>query len=135
MSDEKQYLATMRLAFFETDDVAANVTAELIRERASELIEEEDTIEVTQVIPLTLSALVEPSEMVNEMRRVCDMLIATRVKECYDLAQWMHKTAWILEHRIEPGFSDGNYDYMSFVDRANTVLQSTKPKGTDANHA
>lgn len=135
MSAEKQYLATLRLMFFESDDVAANVTAEIIRERASELIEEEDTLEVTQVIPLTLSAPVEPSEMVNEMRRVCDMLIATRIKECYDLAQWIHKTAWILEQRREPGFSDGSYDYMSFVERSNEVLQSTKPKEKNANNA
>lgn len=135
MSDEKQYLATLRLVFFESDDVSANVTAELIRERASELIEEEDTIEVTQVLPLSLSAPVEPSEMVNDMRRVCDMLIATRIKECYDLAQWMHKTAWILEHRIEPGFSDGGYDYMSFIERSNAILISTKQERKDADNA
>lgn len=135
MSDEKQYLATLRLVFFEDDDVAANITAELVRERASELIEEEDTLEVTQVIPLTLSSPVEPSEMVNDMRHVCDMLVATRIKECYDLAQWMHRIAWILEHRGEPGFSDGGYDYMSFVERSNVVLQGTKRKEKDANDA
>jgi len=126
MSDEKQYIATLRLTFFETDDVAANVTAELIRERASELIEEEDTLEVTQVIPLSLDAPVEPSEMVNLMLRVCDMLVMTRIKECYELAQWVHKTAWALEHRVDPEYADANYDYLSFIERASAILQKRK---------
>lgn len=128
MSIEKQYIATFRLTFFETDDVSANVTAELIRERAGELIEEEDTLEVTQVIPFSLEAPVEPSEMVNEMRRICDMLVATRIKECYELASWIHKTAWALEHRIDPEYADANYDYLSFIERASAILEKMKGK-------
>lgn len=126
MSDEKQYIATMRLTFFESDDVTANVTAELIRERASELIEEEDTLEVTQVLPFSLNAPIEPTELVNQMRLTSAMLISTRIKECFELAQWLHKQAWILEHRGEEMFSDGAYDYGMWLEFANRTLQQTK---------
>lgn len=128
MSDEKQYIATLRLTFFETDDVSANVTAEIIRERASQLIEDDDTLEVTQVLPFSVSAPVEPSELVNQMRLTASMLVATRIRDCYDLAQWLHKTAWILEHRAEEGGTDAGYDYGSFIEFANNVLQATKGK-------
>lgn len=124
--DEKQYIATLRLTFFESDDVTANVTAELIRERASELIEEEDALEVTQVLPFSLDAPIEPAELVNQMLLTSKMLIATRVKECYELAQWLHKTAWILEHRTEEAGSDAGYDYGQWLEFANAVLLSTK---------
>ena len=126
MSDEKQYIATLRLTFLESDDVTANVTAELIRERASQLIEEEDTLEVTQVIPFSIDAPVEPAELVNQIRLTAKMLIATRIKDCFELAQWMHKTAWILEHRAEATGSDAGYDYGDWLEFANQVLLSTK---------
>lgn len=126
MSDEKQYIATYRLTFFESDDVTANVTAELIRERASQLIEEEDVLEVTQVLPFSINAPVEPAELVNQMRLTAKMLIATRIKDCFELAQWLHKTAWILEHRSEETGADANYDYGSWLEFANAVLLITK---------
>lgn len=131
MSDERQYIATLRLTFFEADDVSANVTAELIRERASELIEEEDSLEVTQVLPFGLDAPIEPTELVNQMRHTCDMLIATRIRECYDLGRELHRMAWILEHRAEASGSDAGYDWGSFIERANNVLQTTKRKDAD----
>src|SRR6266542_3511193 len=119
MTDASRYIATLRVVFDAESEVDAVIVANDFQEAiADKLDHEEETVDVTQVIPATARAAVEPTELVNQMRVVVDMLIVTKIKDCFDLAQWIHRTAWILEHRTEETFDLSGYDYGSFMDHA-----------------
>lgn len=123
----KMWLATLRITFEADDAVEAALVANGIAEKAkADLFEDEEIVEVTQVMPLSLTYPIEPTEMVDKMRHVRDMLIATRATECWELAQWIDKTAWLLEHRVEDSGSLAGYDYGTFLARAEEILNRGK---------
>src|SRR2546427_1877584 len=92
------------------------------QEAVAKLLDEDDTVDVTQVIPLELPGRIEPAEIVELMRRCRDVLIMTRIVQCFDLARELDKTAWVLEHRQEESFDISGYDYAGVFDRADELL-------------
>ena len=117
-----KYLATLRCTFDADDEVEAKLIAMEIGENAGHDLENDDTVDVTQIIPITLTQEVEPAELVNQLRHSRDLLIKTRIAQCWDLASWIDKTAWILEHRTEATFDLANYDHGAIFDRADELL-------------
>lgn len=117
-----KYLVTIRCTLDAEDDLEAKLEANEVIEQASDVLDEDDTIDVTQIIPLSLQRSVEPSEMVAHLRRSRDMLIKTRIIQCFELAKELDKVAWILEHRSEETFDLAGYDYGAIYDLADTIL-------------
>ena len=127
MTDASRYIATLRVVYDAESEVDAVIVANDFQEAIADRLDHEDeTVDVTQVIPATAKASIEPTELVNQMRVVVDMLITTKIKECFDLAQWVHRTAWVLEHRMEETFDVTGYDYGDFMDHATDVLKRLK---------
>lgn len=126
MADKEQpkYVATLRAIFTAEDDVHAQLIANELAEQAGVILDEGDTIDYTQVILAEITGPISPIEVVEKMRQMCDILISTRIKECYEMAQWLHKIAYMLEHRFEEfGDSPGpGYDYGEFTDRAKQIF-------------
>jgi len=119
----RQFVATLRTMFDAEDEMEAVLVANELQEAVAEKLDEDDTVDVTQVIPIeTMSGHVEPTELVEQMYRCRDLLIKTRIVQCYDLAGWLDKTAWILEHRQEATFDITGYDHGRMLDKANVLL-------------
>jgi hypothetical protein len=117
-----KYLATLRATFDAEDELEAQLLTHDMTERLDSLLEDDDTVDVTQLIPFGVLGEVEPAELVNLMRRVRDMLIMTRIVQCFDLAKGIDQTAWILEHRAEATFDLSGYNYTALFDRADELL-------------
>ena len=119
----RQFIATLRSMFDAEDALEARLIANELQEVLAEKLDEGDTVDVTQVIPIeTANDHVEPSEVVEQLYRTRDLLIKTRIVQCYDLATWVDQTAWILEHRQEDTFDITGYDHGRVMDRANILL-------------
>jgi hypothetical protein len=104
------------------DELEARLEMNELVEAAAELLEDGETIDVTQIIPVEAQGVVEPTEMVEQLRRSRDLLIKTRIVQCYDMAREMDKMAWILQHRLEQSFDATGYDYGTFVELTDKLL-------------
>lgn len=125
--EPRKFLATMRVTFDADDEVEARIIGnELAEALAKHVLEDDDTADVTQIIPMFLPDAVTPEEVVGQLRRCIDMLIKTRISQCVDLAQWMHRVAWLLETRSENDYSLANYDYGEFMKHMTNLLQENK---------
>lgn len=118
-----KYLATLRVTYDADDDLEARMISNEIQETLDKyVLEDDDTADITQLLPYGLPNDVSPTEIVDYMRRTVDLLISTRIVQCVDLASQLHKTAWILERRGERGFDLTGYDYGEFQARIDEVL-------------
>jgi hypothetical protein len=104
------------------DELEARLEMNELVEAAAELLEDGETIDVTQIMPVEAQGVIEPAEMVEQLRRSRDMLIKTRIVQCFELAREIDKTAWILEHRSEESFDLSGYDWGAFMDLTNKLL-------------
>lgn len=119
----QRYVATMRVTFHAEDETEAVVEADHLAQAVENMLEEGDTLDLTQVIAMDLTRALEPQELVERMRFMAKALVATRVRECYDLGSWLWRTAWVLEHRAEDSFDAGGYDHGEFVSIAGAILK------------
>ena len=120
-----KYIATLRCTISADDELEARLVAHEITEAAEGILEEDDTLDVTQIIPFEQSGDVEPTEMVNVLRQARNMLIRTRIVQCYEQARELDKIAWILEHRAEESFDLAGYDYTAMIDLTDRLLRRT----------
>jgi len=123
---ERQFIATLRSVFGAEDELSAALVANELQEAVATLLDEDDTVDVTQVIPYDLPDRVEPAEIGELLRRCRDVLIMTRVIQLVELAKELDKAAWILEHRNEQSFDLSGYDYGKVFDRAEELLGRKK---------
>ena len=119
---ERQFIATLRSGYGAKDELEAALIANEFQEAIAGLLDEDDTVDVTQVIPFSLPGRVEPAEIVELLRRCRDVLIMTRIMQCFELAKDLDRTAWVLEHRQEESFDVSGYDYGKVFDRADELL-------------
>lgn len=124
MDTEKQkFMATLRVTFGAETPVDAHLVGFEITEAVGNMLEDGDTVDVTQIIPLTLAhENISPEEMVSQLHRTIDLLIKTKIIQCFEQAKELHKTAWILEHRREEHFDLSGYDYGAFYDRMEELI-------------
>jgi len=123
---ERQFIATLRSVYDAEDELEAAMIANELQEAVAALLDEGETVDVTQVISYSLPKLVNPAELVEQLRRSRDLLIMTRIVQCFDLAKEIDKTAWILEHRTEQSFDLSGYNYAAIFDRADALLGRKK---------
>lgn len=123
MSNEpRTYIGTIRCVIEAEDELEARLEMNEIVEAGAELLDEHETIDITQIMPVEIQGAIEPAEMVEQLRRARDMLIKTRIVQCFELAREIDKTAWILEHRTEETFDLSGYDWGAFMDLTNSLL-------------
>lgn len=118
-----KFIATLRIAYDVPDEVEANLVANEFVSALGPSLEDGDTVDITQVIPFESALQITPEEMVQQLRRSVDLLIATRIEKCIDVARYLDTTAWVLERRAEETFDTGGYDYGLFEDKVNRILQ------------
>lgn len=115
-----KFIATFRAIYDAEDDVSAQLAAEIIRENGAAELDDGGELLVTQVTSSIIE--VAPEESIIHFERSRDLLIKTRIKQCFDMAREFDKMIYILRHRSEQDFNLANYDYGAFIDRVEQIL-------------
>lgn len=118
------YVATLRAFFDADDDASAMLIADKIAENAAvDLNDDEDSDDAVVLTQVTSNALeLTGEESITQFRLTRNLLIKTRIKQCYEMAKELDKMIWVLEHRQEQGFDLANYDYTKFYEIADDIL-------------
>jgi hypothetical protein len=119
----KRYVATFRAVYDADNDVEAAVVADQIRLNAEQDLDEEDgdSFECSQVTSNALE--LTPDETLSQLRRARNLLIKTRIKQCYELAREMDQLIYALQFRDQPDFTMGGYDFGQFMDLTMAILE------------
>lgn len=117
-----RFVATLRAVFDADDEVTAILAAERIRENGiADLDEDEgDELNVTQVTSNALD--ISPDEVLEQLEKARNLLIRTRIKQCFEQARELDKIIYALRHRDEESFDMRGYDYGNFMDIAEEIL-------------
>ncbi len=117
-----RYVSTLRAVYDAKDDVEAILIAHQIRVNgAVDLDEDEgDVLDVTQTTSNSLE--LTPDELLTQLRVSRNLLIKTRIKECFNQARDLDQLIYTLKNREEPGFSISGYSYADFMDLAQSIL-------------
>lgn len=114
-------VATLRAVFDATDEVEAVFIADKICENGQrDFDEENDILEVTQVTSNHLD--ITPEETLVQLRRARNLLIKTRIRDCYMLAKELDQQIYALAHRGAADFAMAGYDYGEFMDLTERIL-------------
>ena len=128
-TEQPLWIATLRAVFRASDEVEAILIADKIKENGEKDLEPEDgdTLDVTQVTQNTLA--LAPIEIVALLRRARNVLIRTRVKQCFDTARELDMCIYMLDSRSERdlGIELAGYDYAKFMEIAQEVLAGGNP--------
>ena len=121
------YVALLRAVFKAGDDVEAIMVADQIKVNGERDLEEDDTLDVTQVTQNT--AQLTPESTVILLRRARNALIRTRARDMVDCARELDKAIHIIKahHEGEPDYALAGYDYANFVDIVREVLGGANP--------
>lgn len=118
-----RYVATLRAVFDAEDEVEAIFIADQIRLNGFQDLDEDDgdILDVTQVTSNSLE--LSPEETLTQLKRARNLLIKTRIRQCYELAKELDQQLYALEHRADSDFSMAGYDYGKFMEIAEAILQ------------
>jgi hypothetical protein len=117
-----KYVATLRAVYDADDDVTAIFMADQIRVNGEQDLDDDDgnSLEVTQVTSMEVD--LEPDEIITQLRHTRNILIKTRIKECFAEARQLDMLVHMLQHRHEPAIAMAGYDYSTFMDVAEAIL-------------
>ena len=123
----KPYAASLRAIFQADNEVIAHVIAEQIRQNGERdlQLEDGDSIDVSTVIPYGLG--VSRQELSTILRAARNILIETKIKQCFDLARELDRVTWILEHRAEDHFDAAGWEPGDFMDVVEKILKGEIP--------
>lgn len=121
------YIATLRAVFNAADDVEAIMIADQIKVNGEKDLENSDSLDVTQVTQNTLS--LSPVEITAILRRARNILIRTRIRECYDTAREVDKCIYMMDSRTYryTGMELAGYDWGKFMEIVEEVLAGGNP--------
>lgn len=117
-----RYVATFRAVYDAPDDVHAAMVADQIRLNGSEDLDpdEGDTFEVTQVTSNQLE--LQPEEVISQLKRARNLLIRTKIKQCYELARELDQQIYALRFRDSPDFTMSGYSFGEFMDLTEAIV-------------
>lgn len=118
----ESYVATFRVTVVEDSEIEANLVVESLREGMMETLDEEDgdSVVITQVIPFTLRHIQTPQEICDVLRRDRNILIATKIKDLWDIARSIDQTIHILETGSDQLI---DYNYTEFLELAERIFK------------
>jgi hypothetical protein len=123
-----KYVATFRAIFDAEDDVMAAIVSDQIRLNAESDLDTEDgdSVECTQVTSNALD--LQPEELFSQLRRTRNLLIKTRIKECFQMARDFDQMIYALQFRDQPSFIGmSGYDWGKFMEDAEAILRGEEP--------
>lgn len=127
---ENEYLVIQRIGFSARSDEAAETVARHLRDIVeSELdLEDGDDVTIIEVLPVNPLTALTPLEKIRKLREARNVLLETKMKDCYVLSQTLDQMAHALENRIDSDFAGPQiYDYGKFIRIAERVWQGENP--------
>jgi len=116
-----QYIATLRAVYDAKDEVEAIFIADKILENGSVDLEDDDTFSVTQVTSNTIS--LTPQEITDVLLRARNILIRTRIRDCFQQARELDRIIYLLGFQEEDWeYASAGYSYGNFMDAAEAIL-------------
>jgi len=117
-----KYVATLRALFQAQDDATAVFIADKIRENGAVDLEEDegDSLDVSQVTSSGLD--LTPDETIVVLKKARNLLIKTRIKQCYNLAKDLDKVIHSLLVKENPEIVYGTYSHGDFMDLCEKIL-------------
>jgi hypothetical protein len=117
------FIVTLRCVVNVESAVNADMVSERLRAICLDHLDEEegDQVIVTQVTDSSIN--IHPTESLVVLKRARNVLIRTRIKECYDNARSLDETIHALEHRESLGDIMPTYDYGRLLELAEAILQ------------
>ena len=116
------YVATFRVTIMEDTEVGVNLVFEALRDEMMLTLDEQegDSVVITQIIPFTLQHIKTPQEICDVLRRDRNILIATKIKELWDIARSIDQTIHILETGSDQLI---DYNYTQFLELAESIFK------------
>lgn len=108
------------------DEVAAILAADDVKIALEQsILDEDEDVDVVQVIPM----VEDPSPIANvkQLRRARNILIRTRTREAWDIAQQLHQFIHAFANRMTDEEARITYDYSSWLSTAKDVLDGGNP--------
>ncbi len=117
-----RYVSTFRAVYDASDDVEAMIIADQIRANGEVDLDEDegDTFECTQTTSNTLE--IQPAESLTILRKARNLLIKTRIKQCFIQARELDQMIYALQFRDAPEFTMAGYSYGDFMDLTSRIL-------------
>lgn len=121
MSDKQLFIGTLRIFIHTDTEVEAVLATSEITDLVEDFLDDEDgdKAELTQLTQFTTD--VEPSETLTILAHARNVLIKTRIKDCFDMAQSLDQMIHSLRYREASGLLPP-YDYSGFMETANDIL-------------
>jgi hypothetical protein len=125
-----EYLLVQQIGFRARSQEAAEQIALHLRDQVEEELEQEEGDEVTivELIAVTPLTTLTPLDKIRRLREARNVLLETKLKDCYVVAQTLDQMAHALEHRIDADFvGPALYDYSKFIEVAERVWKGENP--------
>lgn len=122
-------MAQLRAVFTAKSEVEAILIADQIKVNGEVDLDQEegDSLDVTQVTSNQL--VMSPEDTLVNFRKTRNLLIRTRVRQAFELAQELDKLIFMFQQRLvdEAGLELSGYSYGDFMDLALKILHGEEP--------
>jgi len=119
-----RYVATLRAIYNAEDDVEAIFIADQIRQNGAVDLDEDEEGDVLDVTQVTSNQLdLNPDETIIQLKRARNLLIKTRIKQCYALARELDYQIHALMCRESSDLTMSTYDYGHFMELSEAIIQ------------
>ena len=120
------FLAVLHCYIQADNEVNAILSADDVKVALEQsILDEDESVDVVQVIPTEEDPA--PSASVKQLRRARNILIRTKSREAWDIAQTLHQFIHAFEQRMSPEEARVNYDWGSWMTTAKEVLDGNNP--------
>lgn len=126
MAKDRSYLAQLQVGFMAKSDVYADQTADYLKARVDEHLDEDDSVRVTQVV--CTDEPLRPEETLIRLKIARNELVRLRYKDTMSLAQELDKVIWKLRKLVSDDDPLPNdYDYNRIVNIAEALNRGENP--------
>lgn len=115
-----RYVVTLRAVYEADDDEVARLIADKIRENGAEDLDEDDTLDVTQIT--RFSSGIAPEEAIIRLRQARNLLLRTRLEGSYDLAKQLDQFIHAMVMGEAMSIANSMYDHGKFFEIAEAIL-------------
>lgn len=124
-----KYVATYRMVFDAHDDSDAVIISDAMLRAIGDRLDSDDgdTVELVECISFGLTETMAGAA--DTLRKARNLLLRTRVRDFYYLAEELDKAAYALEKGIDPSLGYPGYDWGRLTDIAALVLKGKMPVG------
>lgn len=126
MTKPRPYIAQFRVGYTAISDVHAEKTAEYLEARLEEVLDEDDTVRVTQVVCMGEPLVKE--ETLNRLRLARNELCRLEYRDAMNFAQQLDMVIWkLIKRASDDDPLPNDYDYNRIVEIMHSLQRGENP--------